>query len=83
MDDFMIPEEEFEDPNQFFLVTLYELRNEINSLLYDTMNCKNDEVKAFAKNKYHEYRKRYFYLLKSDLELRKLYENEEQKDKEL
>lgn len=65
---------EYNNPNTFFDITFDELTNKLEKLRLDTIQANDPEVKAFAENKYMEYRVKYFNLLNQDLQLQKLYE---------
>ena len=68
---------EFLDVNENLSVTLHELRNRIENLRLDIIQSNDPEVKGFAEKRYIELRIEYFKLLRDDLTLQKLYEEEE------
>lgn len=68
---------EFQDPNENFVVTLKELRNRIENLRLDSIQANDPEVKGFAEKRYIDLRIKYFKLMRDDLTLQKLYEENE------
>lgn len=68
---------EFLDVNQNLTITLQELRNRIENLRLDIIQANDPEVKGFAEKRYIALRIEYFKLLRDDLTLQKLYEDEE------
>lgn len=71
---------EFLDPNENINITMKELRNRIENLRLDCIQANDPEVKGFAEKKYIELRVEYFKLMRDDLVLQKLYENEVEED---
>ena len=69
--------EEFTDPNRNIEITLNELRNRIENLRLDTIQANDPEVKGFAEKRYIELRIEYFKLIRDDLTLQKLYQEDE------
>ena len=74
---------EFLDYTTFCNVSYDELRNKIEKLRLDIVQVNDPEVKAFAEKKYLEYRKQYLDLFTKDLEMQKLYEVEDEVDKDV
>ena len=70
-------DDEFLDVNKNLTITLQELRNRIEQLRLDIIQSNDPEVKGFAERRYIELRIEYFKLLRDDLTLQKLYEDEE------
>lgn len=66
---------EFFDVNENLTITLQELRNRIENIRLDMIQCNDPEVKGFAEKRYIELRIEYFKLLRDDLTLQKLYED--------
>lgn len=71
---------EFLDPNENITITMKELRNRIENLRLDCIQANDPEVKGFAEKKYIELRIEYFKLMRDDLTLQKLYEEEVHED---
>lgn len=69
---------EFEDPNRNLEITLMELRDRIEKLRLDLTQANDPEVKGFAEKRYIELRIEFFKLIRDDLTLQKLYENQEE-----
>ena len=69
---------EFLDVNENLSVTLHELRNRIENLRLDIIQSNDPEVKGFAEKRYIALRLEYFKLLRDDLTLQKLYEDNEE-----
>ena len=69
-------DEEFLDVNKNLTITLQELRNRIENLRLDIIQSNDPEVKGFAEKRYIKLRIEYFKLLRDDLTLQKLYEDE-------
>lgn len=70
-------DEEFTNPNYNYEVTMNELRNRIEKLRLDTIQANDPEVKGFAEKRYIDLRIKYFKLMRDDLTLQKLYEENE------
>ena len=71
-------DEEFLDVNKNLTITLQELRNRIENIRLDIIQSNDPEVKGFAEKRYIELRIEYFKLLRDDLTLQKLYEENEE-----
>ena len=69
---------EYLDVNENLSVTLHELRNRIENLRLDIIQANDPEVKGFAEKRYISLRIEYFKLLRDDLTLQKLYEDNEE-----
>lgn len=69
---------EFLDPNRNYEITMQELRNRIENLRLDSIQANDPEVKGFAEKRYIELRIEYFKLIRDDLTLQKLYEDQEE-----
>lgn len=69
---------EFLDPNRNYEITMQELRNRIENLRLDIIQSNDPEVKGFAEKRYIELRIQYFQLMRDDLTLQKLYEEQEE-----
>ena len=69
---------EFLDPNRNYEITMQELRNRIENLRLDSIQANDPEVKGFAEKRYIELRIKYFKLIRDDLTLQKLYEDQEE-----
>lgn len=69
---------EFLDPNRNYEVTMQELRNRIENLRLDSIQANDPEVKGFAEKRYIELRIQYFKLIRDDLTLQKMYEENEE-----
>ena len=67
---------EFLDVNENLKITLQELRNRIENLRLDIIQSNDPEVKGFAEKRYIALRLEYFKLLRDDLTLQKLYEED-------
>lgn len=70
-------DEEYQDPNTFMDTTYAEYKNKLENLRLDTIQANDPEVKAYAEEKYFEYRLKYIDLLDKDLRLQKIYEEKE------
>jgi len=68
---------EFLDPNRNYEVTMQELRNRIENLRLDSIQANDPEVKGFAEKRYIELRIEYFKLIRDDLTLQKMYQEDE------
>lgn len=75
--------DEFDDPNRNITITLQELKNRIENLRLDTIQANDPEVKGFAEKRYIELRIEYFKLIRDDLTLQKLYQEEEYDEEEV
>ena len=73
-------DEEFTSADYNYVILLKEMTQEIKSLQNDLQVITNDEVRGFAKKRYMELKNKYFYLLAKDLELLKLYENDNKQE---
>ena len=73
-------DDEFYDVNKNLTVTLQELMNRIKNIRMDIIQINDPEVKGFAEKRYIELRLEFFKLLRDDLTLQKLYEEEEYED---
>ena len=71
-------DEEFLDADKNLTVTLQELMNRIKNIRMDIIQINDPEVKGFAEKRYIELRLEYFRLLRDDLTLQKLFEEEEE-----
>lgn len=71
---------EFLDPNENITITMRELRNRIENLRLDCIQANDPEVKGFAEKRYIDLRVEYFKLMRDDLTLQKLYEEEVHED---
>ena len=69
-------DEEFNDPNTNFLILMKELEQRIKTLQNDLQVIQDPELRGFANKLYRKLKVEYFYLLKSDLELAKMFESE-------
>lgn len=69
---------EFLDPNRNYEITMQELRNRIENLRLDIIQANDPEVKGFAEKRYIDLRIKYFQLMRDDLTLQKLYEEQEE-----
>ena len=67
---------EFLNPNRNYEITMQELRNRIENLRLDSIQANDPEVKGFAEKRYIELRIEYFKLIRDDLTLQKLYEDQ-------
>ncbi len=67
---------EFLDPNRNYEITMQELRNRIENLRLDSIQANDPEVKGFAEKRYIELRLEYFKLIRDDLTLQKIYEED-------
>lgn len=67
---------EFYDINENIKITMQELMNRIKNIRMDIIQINDPEVKGFAEKKYIELRLEYFKLLRDDLTLQKLYEED-------
>ena len=67
---------EFLDVNENLKITLQELRNRLENLRLDIIQSNDPEVKGFAEKRYIALRLEYFKLLRDDLTLQKLYEED-------
>lgn len=74
---------EFLDYTTFCSISYDELRSKIEKLRLDTIQANDLEVKAFAEKRYLEYRDLYLNLFSQDLKMQKLYEVEEEVDKDV
>ena len=69
---------EFTDPNRNLEITLMELRDRIEKIRLDLTQINDSEVRGFAEKVYIDLRIKYFKLIRDDLTLQKLYEEEEE-----
>ena len=69
---------EFTDPNRNLEVTLMELRDRIEKIRIDLTQINDAEVRGFAEKVYIDLRIKYFKLIRDDLTLQKLYEEEDE-----
>ena len=69
---------EFLDPSRNFEITMQELRSRIENLRLDIIQANDPEVKGFAEKRYIDLRIKYFKLMRDDLTLQKLFEEEEE-----
>lgn len=69
---------EFLDPNRNYEITMQELRNRVENLRLDAIQANDPEVKGFAEKRYIELRIEYFKLIRDDLTLQKMYEEQDE-----
>ena len=69
---------EFTDPNRNLEITLMELRDRIEKIRLDLTQINDSEVRGFAEKVYIDLRIKYFNLIRDDLTLQKLYEDDEE-----
>lgn len=67
---------EFTDPNRNLEITLMELRDRIEKIRLDLTQINDAEVRGFAEKVYIDLRIQYFKLIRDDLTLQKMYEEE-------
>lgn len=67
---------EFTDPNRNLEITLMELRDRIEKIRLDLTQINDSEVRGFAEKVYIDLRVQYFKLIRDDLTLQKMYEEE-------
>lgn len=67
---------EFTDPNRNLEITLMELRDRIEKIRLDLTQINDSEVRGFAEKIYIDLRIKYFNLIRDDLTLQKLYEED-------
>jgi hypothetical protein len=67
---------EFTDPNRNLEITLMELRDRIEKIRLDLTQINDSEVRGFAEKVYIDLRIQYFKLIRDDLTLQKMYEEE-------
>lgn len=69
---------EFTDPNRNLEITLMELRDRIEKIRLDLTQINDAEVRGFAEKVYIDLRIKYFKLIRDDLTLQKMYEEEDE-----
>ena len=69
---------EFTDPNRNLEITLMELRDRIEKIRLDLTQINDSEVRGFAEKIYIDLRIKYFNLIRDDLTLQKLYEEDDE-----
>ena len=69
---------EFLAPNRNYEITMQELRNRVENLRLDAIQANDPEVKGFAEKRYIELRIEYFKLIRDDLTLQKMYEEQDE-----
>lgn len=75
-------DEEFTNPNRNFDTLMIELRDRIEKLRLDTIHVNDPELKGIAEKLYIDLRIKYFKLMRDDLTLQKLYEDDDNDQKE-
>ena len=70
--------QEFNSPDVNLLILLHELEQEIKLMQLDLTEMRSPILKGLCQEKYLEYKKKYFYLMAKDLELLKMYQDEEE-----
>lgn len=69
-------DEKFENPNSNFNFTTNELRVRITNLELDLININDPELKGFAQKLHTDLSIKYFKLLRDDLTLQAIYNND-------
>lgn len=69
-------DEKFENPNSNFNFTTNELRVRITNLELDLININDPELKGFAQKLHTDLSIKYFKLLRDDLTLQAIYDND-------
>lgn len=75
-----IYEAEFIDPNKNYEILLDELKKRIKTLQLDMLNISDPEVLGFAQKTYTKLKIQYFQLMRDDLQLQKLFEDENEEE---
>lgn len=75
-------DEEFMNPNRNFETLMMELRDRIEKLRLDTIHINDSELKGVAEQMYTDLRVKYFKLMRDDLMLQKMYEDDNNGEEE-
>lgn len=70
--------QEFNSPDVNLLILLHELEQEIKLMQLDLTEMRSPILKGLCQEKYLQYKEKYFYLMAKDLELLKMYQDEEE-----
>ena len=73
---------EFINPNRNFETLMMELRDRIEKLRLDTIHINDAELKGIAEQMYTDLRIKYFKLMRDDLMLQKMYEDDNNGEEE-
>lgn len=69
--------QEFSNPDVNLMILLKEMEDEIRVIQQDLLVIKSPIIKGFAQSQYLKYKEKYFLLLAKDLELLKMYEQDD------
>lgn len=70
--------QEFNSPDVNLLILLHEFEQEIKLMQLDLTEMRSPILKGLCQEKYLKYKEKYFYLMAKDLELLKMYQDEEE-----
>lgn len=70
--------QEFNSPDINFLILLQEMEKELRLMQLDLTQIQSPIVKGLAQQEYLKLKEKYFYLLAKDLELLKMYQEDNQ-----
>lgn len=70
--------QEFNSPDINFLILLQEMEKELRLMQLDLTQIQSPIIKGLAQQKYLKLKEKYFYLLAKDLELLKMYQEDNQ-----
>lgn len=74
--------QEFNSPDVNLLILLHEFEQEIKLMQLDLTEMRSPIFKGLCQEKYLKYKEKYFYLMAKDLELLKMYQDEEEQPQE-
>lgn len=70
--------QEFNSPDVNFLILLQEMEQELRLIQLDLTQIQSPIIKGLAQQEYLKLKEKYFYLLAKDLELLKMYQEDNQ-----
>lgn len=70
--------QEFNSPDVNFLILLQEMEQELRFIQLDLTQIQSPIIKGLAQQEYLKLKEKYFYLLAKDLELLKMYQEDNQ-----
>ena len=74
--------QEFNSPDVNFLILLQEMEQELRLIQLDLTQIQSPIIKGLAQQEYLKLKEKYFYLLAKDLELLKMYQEDNQNIKQ-
>ena len=74
--------QEFNSPDVNFLILLQEMEQELRFIQLDLTQIQSPIIKGLAQQEYLKLKEKYFYLLAKDLELLKMYQEDNQNIKQ-